>query len=474
VRGRDPTTEREDDGVTATSTPGPLWGAQTTRAIENVGRIAGPLPRDLIHATVAIKIEAATVNARLDVIAGDVADAIVDAGNEVLEGRYADQFPVDVFQTGSGTSTNMNVNEVLARLATERSGVAVHPNDHVNASQSSNDVFPSAIRIAALRRLHRLLLPALGRLNGHLLVLAEAHADTVKLGRTHLMDAVPMTFGQEAGGWARAVELALPPLETAAARLHELALGGTAVGTGLNAPPTFGSEVAQRLARRFDLPLREAADHFESQGGQEALGALSAACRTTALTLNKIAGDLRLLGSGPASGLGEVEVPNLQAGSSIMPGKVNPVVQEVVHQLAAQVVGNDAAITFASTNATLQLTTAMPVMARNLLSNISYCGKAADLLGDKGIALLEVNASRMREHALRSPSLVTALAPYIGYDRAAVIARTMLDQRLTIEEATRRELGDEAWSKLASYVELEAMARPGRPREADRQLPSGP
>ena len=451
-----------------------MWGAQTTRAVENVGRIAGPLPRDLIHAVVAIKIEAATVNARLDVIAGDVAEAIVDAGTEALDGRYADQFPVDVFQTGSGTSTNMNVNEVLARLATERSGVAVHPNDHVNASQSSNDVFPSAIRIAALRRLHRLLLPALGRLHGHLLALADAHADTVKLGRTHLMDAVPMTFGQEAGGWARAVELTLPPLETAGARLHELALGGTAVGTGLNAPPTFGSDMAQRLARRFDLPLREAADHFESQGGQEALGALSGACRTTALTLNKIAGDLRLLGSGPASGLGEIEVPDLQAGSSIMPGKVNPVIQEVVHQLAAQVVGNDAAITFASTNATLQLTTAMPMMARNLLSNVSYCGRAADLLGDKGIALLEVNAPRMREHALRSPSLVTALAPYIGYDRAAVIGRAMLDHRLTIEEAARRELGDEAWSKLSSYVEPETMARPGRARTADRQAPSGP
>ena len=461
--------------MVGSSESGQLWGAQTTRAVENVGPIAGPLPRDLIHAVVAVKVEAAMVNARLDVIAGDVADAIVDAGNEVLEGRYTDQFPVDVFQTGSGTSTNMNVNEVLARLATERSGVAVHPNDHVNASQSSNDVFPSAIRIAALRRLHRLLLPALRRLHGHLQELADTHADTVKLGRTHLMDAVPMTFGQEAGGWARAVELALPPLDTAADRLHELALGGTAVGTGLNAPPAFGSELAQRLARRFDLPLREAADHFESQGGQEALGALSGACRTTALTLNKIAGDLRLLGSGPASGLGEIEVPNLQAGSSIMPGKVNPVILEVVHQLVAQVVGNDAAITFASTNATLQLTTAMPVMARNLLTNLSYCGRAAELLGDKGIALLEVNASRMRDHALRSPSLVTALAPYIGYDRAATIARTMLDHRFTIEEAARHELGDEAWQKLARYVELATMARPGLAAgAAEGHDPNGP
>jgi fumarate hydratase class II len=463
--------EREDVGVDVEHQSGQLWGAQTARAVENVPRIAGPLPQDLIQAVVAIKIEAAIVNARLAVIATDVADAIVAAGNEVLDGLYDDQFPVDVFQTGSGTSTNMNVNEVLARLAGDRAGVPVHPNDHVNASQSSNDVFPSAIRIAALLRLHRLLLPALDGLRARLLDLAARHADTVKLGRTHLMDAVPMTFGQEAGGWARAVELTVPPLETAGSRLHELALGGTAVGTGLNAAAGFGSEIAQRLARRFDLPLREAADHFESQGGQEAIGALSGACRTTALTLNKIAGDLRLLGSGPASGLGEVEVPNLQAGSSIMPGKVNPVILEVVHQLAAQVVGNDAAITFASSNATLQLTTAMPVMARNVLSNLAYCARAAELLGEQEIALLEVNAPRMRDHALRSPALVTALAPHIGYDRAAVIARTMLARRLTIEEAAREELGDAAWQELAGSVELEAMARPTRASDHD---PSGP
>jgi fumarate hydratase class II len=459
--------------VSDASADGTLWGPQTTRAVGNIGRVGGAPPRDLILTIVAIKIEAAAVNARLGVIAEPIAQAIAAAGQEVLDGRFADQFPLDVFQTGSGTSTNMNVNEVLARRASDASGLGVHPNDHVNASQSSNDVFPTAIRIAALLRIHRNLLPALSRLHQQLASLAAEHAGTVKLGRTHLMDAVPMTFGQEAGGWARSIELAPPRITSSAERLLELGLGGTAVGTGLNAPPTFGAEVASRLGQRFDLPLREATDHFELQGGQEALSDLSGACRTVALAMNKIAGDLRLLGSGPASGLGEVAVPDLQAGSSIMPGKVNPIVLEVVQQIAAQVVGNDAAITFATTNATLELTTAMPVMARNLLSTISLCTKAADLLGEKGVELLEVNAKRMREHALRSPSLVTALAPYIGYDRAAVIAKSMLAHGLTIEEAGRHELGDDAWDKLAAYVDPERMAHP-HDVEAPEQEPNGP
>jgi len=448
-----------------------LWGAQTARAVANVGPIAGPLPHDLIAAIVAIKIEAAAVNARRGIVAGDVADAIRSAGDQMLDGdvlagNFAAQFPVDVFQTGSGTSSNMNVNEVLSRLASDRSGLAVHPNDHVNASQSSNDVFPSAIRIAALLRVQRSLLPALERLHASLAELSGAHAATVKLGRTHLMDAVPMTFGQEAGGWARAVEQTTPLISAASQRLHEMALGGTAVGTGLNAPSGFGAEIADALGKRFGLPLHEAVDHFESQGGQESLGALSAACRTVALTLYKIAGDIRLLGSGPAGGLGEVVVPDLQAGSSIMPGKVNPVIMEVVQQIAAQVVGNDATITFASTNATLQLTTAMPVMANNLLASIDLCARAAALLADKGISLLETNSARMREHAMRSPSLVTALAPYIGYDRAAVIAKSMVATGTTIEQAGRRELGDELWEQHAAQVAPERMAHPHQPGNA--------
>ena len=450
-----------------------LWGPQTERAVANVGPIAGPLPHDLIAAIIAIKIEAATVNERHGVLEHDVADAIRRAGDEAFLVDLV-QFPVDVFQTGSGTSSNMNVNEVLARLASDRAGLAVHPNDHVNASQSSNDVFPSAIRIAALLRVQRSLVPALEHLLASLADLAAAHAGTVKLGRTHLMDAVPMTFGQEAGGWARAVEQTLPLIAAASARLHEMALGGTAVGTGLNAPSGFGAEMATALGERFGLPLREAVDHFESQGGQEALGALSGACRTVALTLNKIAGDVRLLGSGPASGLGEVVVPDLQAGSSIMPGKVNPVIMEVAQQIAAQVVGNDAAITFASTNATLQLTTAMPVMANNLLASIDLCARAATLLADKGISLVEANTSRMRDYALRSPSLVTALAPFIGYDRAAVIAKSMVATGATIEQAGRRELGDDAWDELAAHVAPERMAHPDDGPPVEGQEPSGP
>jgi fumarate hydratase class II len=436
-----------------------LWGPQTTRAVANIGHLAGPVPVDLVRAVIAIKIEAARVNVGLGTITAEIGESIVAAGEELLGGAFGDQFPVDVFQTGSGTSTNMNVNEVLATRASQIAGVDVHPNDHVNASQSSNDVFPSAIRIAVLGRLTEHLTPAFGSLRERLSSLALEHTETVKLGRTHLMDAVPMTFGQEVGGWARSVELALPPIASAADRLHELAVGGTAVGTGLNAPPRFGALVAEALATRFGLPLREATDHFESQSGQESLSGVSGAVRTAALTLNKIAGDLRLLGSGPAGGLGEVAVPNLQAGSSIMPGKVNPIVLEVVQQIAAQVVGNDAAIAFATTNATLQLTTAMPVMARNLLASIDLCGSAAELLAEKEIALLEVDARRMRANAERSPALVTAVAPVIGYDRATLIARAMLEHDLTIDEAGRRELGDAAWDELAAHIDPVKIAR---------------
>ncbi len=452
----------------------PLWGPQTTRAIANVGRFAGPLPDDLITAIVAIKYEAAGVNARRGVVAQNVADAIRAVCEQLLAGEHRDQFPVDVFQTGSGTSSNMNVNEVVARLASERAGIAVHPNDDVNASQSTNDVFPSAIRIAALTRVKQQLSPGLALLHEALATLADAHAGTVKLGRTHLMDAVPMTFGQEVGGWARAVELTQPLIAAASERLHELALGGTAIGTGLNAPSGFGGEVAAALGARYDMPLREASNHFESQSGQEGLSALSGACRTVALALNKIAGDIRLLGSGPAGGLGEVTVPDLQAGSSIMPGKVNPVIMEVVQQVAAQVVGNDATITFASTNATLQITTAMPVMAANLLASIDLCGKAAALLAEKGVTLLEPNPVRMRDLALRSPSLVTVLAPSIGYDRAAVIAKSMVANSLTIEDAARQELGDAEWEALAGEVSLERMANPHSDESAPAQQPIGP
>jgi fumarate hydratase class II len=437
----------------------PLWGEQTERALANFGQSAGPLPTDLIHTLVAIKVDAASVNADLGVMQKATADAITAAGERVLAGEFDDHFPVDVFQTGSGTSTNMNVNEVMARLAGEIAGSAIHPNDDVNAAQSSNDVFPSAIRITALLRIHRSLLPALAGLHARLVELQARHAGTVKLGRTHMMDAVPMTFGQEVGGWARAVEVASTRVEQAAVRLCELPLGGTAVGTGINAPAGFGAAIAARLSARFELELGEAPDHFEAQGTQELLCDASAACRTVMLALHKIAGDIRLLGSGPTSGLGEVRVPNLQAGSSIMPGKVNPVIAEVVQQIAAQVVGHDAALTFAATSSTLQLNTAMPLMAHDLLDSISLSARAASLLGERCIAGLEVDDERMRGYALRAPSLVTGLAPEIGYARAADIAHRMVDEQLTIEQAVRAELGNNEWERLAARVDPGRMAQ---------------
>jgi fumarate hydratase class II len=434
-----------------------LWGKQTELAVGNFGRTAGPVPGDLISALVGIKLVAASVNAELGVIEPAVAEAITAAAAEVLDGRHDDQFPVDVFQTGSGTSTNMNVNEVLAALASQGSGIAVHPNDHVNASQSSNDVFPTAIRIAARLRLGQQLVPALSVLHDRLVELADEHAGTVKLGRTHLMDAVPMTFGQEAGGWARSVEQAVRSVSAAGELLTELPLGGTAVGTGVNAPPEFAPMVISRLAERYGLPFHEALDHFEGQSNQDLLSEVAAACRRTMLTLNKIAGDLRLLGSGPTSGLGEVRVPDLQAGSSIMPGKVNPVIPEVVQQIAAQVVGHDAAIVFATTVSTLQLNTAMPLMAHNLLSAITLSARAAELLAERCIAGLEVDAETMLSHAQRAPSLVTGLAPVIGYAKAAELAHRMVAERLTIEQVVRAELGDSAWDQMAELVDPSRM-----------------
>jgi fumarate hydratase class II len=429
------------------------WGKQTELAVSNFGRTGGPLPTDLIDAIVAIKAEAAMVNAEVGVVSGAIADAIGAAATAVLVGSHRQQFPVDVFQTGSGTSSNMNVNEVLAALASETAGTAVHPNDHVNASQSSNDVFPSAIRIAARLRIGEMLIPSLQGLHDNLIRLADDHAGTVKLGRTHLMDAVPMTFGQEVGGWARSVEQVIRSVSAAAELLTELPLGGTAVGTGINAPEGFAAGVIARLSARFGVPFHEALDHFEAQSNQDVLTEVSAACRRTMLTLHKIAGDIRLLGSGPTSGIGEVLVPDIQAGSSIMPGKVNPVIPEAVQQIAAQVVGHDAAITFAATLSTLQLNTAMPVMADNVLRAIASTARAAELLAGRCIAGLGVDVARMRAYADRAPSLVTGLAPDIGYTRAAELAHRMVAEQLTIEQVVRVELGDDAWDRMQSSVD---------------------
>ena len=366
-----------------------------------------------------------------------------------------DQFPVDVFQTGSGTSTNMNLNEVIANRASELVGEAVHPNDHVNASQSSNDTFPSAARIAAMVQLTNALLPALDLLRRSLTDLSGQHADTVKMARTHLMDAVPMTFGQEVSGWAHSIALSSDRITAMLGRLAELPLGGTAVGTGLNAPAGFGSLVAERLSTRIGIVFTEAGNHFEAQSSQDVMVEAGATLKVVAMSLNKIAGDLRLLASGPNGGLGEITLPALQAGSSIMPGKVNPVIPEMVQQVAAQVVGNDATITFASTMSTLQINTAMPVTARSLLSSIQLLASAATLLDTRCIRGIEVDEGRMRSNAEHSPAIVTALAPRIGYDAAARLVHQAQDQGVSLAELVDGEASG------ASVVDaLLAMTRP--------------
>jgi fumarate hydratase class II len=412
----------------------------------------------MIQALAMIKAEAATINSELDVITGPIGAAIRQAADEIVRGEMADQFPVDVFQTGSGTSTNMNLNEVIANRASELLGESVHPNDHVNASQSSNDTFPSAARIAAVLQLTSALLPALAALRLSLIELANRHRDTVKMGRTHLMDAVPITFGQEVGGWARSIELSAERVTMLLPRLSELPLGGTAVGTGLNAPEGFGARVAERLSARTGCMFTEARDHFEAQSSQDALVEAGATLKVVALTLNKIAGDLRLLGSGPNGGLAEITLPTLQAGSSIMPGKVNPVIPEMVQQVAAQVVGNDATITFAATMSTLQINTAMPITARSVLSSIGLLANAATLLDTRCIRGVEVDKVRMRRNAEHSPAIVTALAPRIGYDAAAKLVHQADEQGVSLAELIEQVDRDSGAPSIID--ELLGMARP--------------
>jgi len=433
------------------------WGEQTQKAIDNFPVSGDRIPPEVIAALAMIKAESAAVNESLGQLPTRMADAIRQAADEILAGEMADQFPVDVFQTGSGTSTNMNINEVIANRASEIAGEAIHPNDHVNAAQSSNDTFPSAGRIAAVMQITLMLLPALQSLHQGLLELSDRHRDTVKMGRTHLMDAVPITFGQEVSGWARSVELGSERLTAVLPRLAELPLGGTAVGTGLNAPEGFGAEVARRLTVRTGCNFEEASNHFEAQSSQDAMVEAAAMLKVVALSLHKIAGDLRLLGSGPNGGLGELQLPALQAGSSIMPGKVNPVIPEMVQQVAAQVVGNDATITFAATLSTLQLSTAMPITARSVLSSIHLLTSAATLLDTRCIRGIEVDKEKMRQNAERSPAIVTALAPRIGYDAAARLVYQAQEQGASLQELIEAQDGD---SSPGPADVLLAMTRP--------------
>ena len=417
--------ERDSMGVVEVPADA-LWGAQTQRAVQNFPVSGERLGRDLIWALATIKGAAADVNGTLGVIDADMAAAIAAAAAEVAAGEHDAHFPVDVFQTGSGTSSNMNANEVIAALASRMLGRPVHPNDHVNASQSSNDVFPSAIHLAAVRLVVRSVIPALDHLAAVLAGKAEEFGNAVKVGRTHLMDAVPVTLGQEFGGYAAAARLGAARLSGALPRAGALPLGGTAVGTGLNAPHGFASSVISRLAAALDLPLTEAADHFEAAGARDALVELSGALRVVAISLYKMCNDLRLMGSGPGAGLGEIAIPDLQPGSSIMPGKVNPVICEAVCQVCTQVIGNDAAVAFGGAAGNFELNVMLPVIGRNLLSSLALVAAVVPLLADRCVAGISAHTDRMRRLAESSPVLVTALNPYIGYSAAASIAHEAL------------------------------------------------
>ncbi|HEX8802851.1 MAG TPA: class II fumarate hydratase [Acidimicrobiales bacterium] len=412
------------------------WGAQTQRAVENFPVSGLVVERSLVAALARIKGAAALVNAELGVVDERVAEAVAAAAGEVAEGRWDQQFPVDVYQTGSGTSTNMNANEVIANLATERlgDGTTVHPNDHVNASQSSNDVFPSAIHVAAVESVLRDLLPALDVLARTLRGKARETADVVKSGRTHLMDATPVTLGQELDGYATQVEQGAARVRASLGRVGELPLGGTAVGTGINCPPGFARRVVERLAHDRDLPLVEASDHFAVQGARDALVELSGQLRGLAVALVKVGNDVRWMASGPRTGLAEIRLPYLQRGSSIMPGKVNPVMVEALTQVCAQVIGNDAAVAFAGSQGNFELNVYMPVMARNLLESIRLLANVTALFAERCVAGIEPDVERCRAYAESSPSLGTSLNPYIGYEAAAEVVKESVRTGRSVRE----------------------------------------
>jgi fumarate hydratase class II len=433
-----------------------LYRAQTQRAVENFPISGRGLEPAHIAALAQIKAAAAHVNAALGVIPEPVAKAVEAAAAELEHGEHADQFPIDVFQTGSGTSSNMNMNEVLATLAAQRLGEPVHPNDTVNASQSSNDVFPSSIHLAATQAIARDLLPALEHLASTLDSRAAEWRELVKAGRTHLMDATPVTLGQEFSGYAAQVRYGVERLRDSLPRLAELPLGGTAVGTGINTPPGFAAAVIARLAEVTGLPLTEARNHFEAQGARDALVETSGQLRVVAVGLYKIANDVRWMGSGPRAGLAEVHLPDLQPGSSIMPGKVNPVVCEAVRQVGAQVIGNDAAVAFAGSQGDFELNVMLPVMARNLLESIRLIAAVARLFADRCVAGITPDENRMREYAEGSPAIVTPLNRHLGYDEAAAVAKQALAQRRTIREVVV-ERGHLASGKLTEAQLDEAL-----------------
>jgi fumarate hydratase class II len=431
-----------------------LWGAETRKAIVNFPVSGEPIPVAVARWLGRIKAEAARVNADLGLLDREKAERIASAADRVAGGEFDDQFPIDVFQTGSGTSSNMNANEVIASLA----GDDVHPNDDVNMGQSSNDVFPSAVHLAALDQMTNELLPALARLAESLETKAAEFDDVVKAGRTHLMDAVPVTLGQEFGGYAAQVRQGSARVEATFERVGQIPLGGTAVGTGLNTHPEFAERVRRRLSEETGLSILPPADPFEAQGARDALVEASGALRVVAVSLTKIANDIRLMGSGPRAGLMEIRLPELQKGSSIMPGKVNPVIPEVVTQVAAQVVGNDAAITVGGLQGHFELNVFVPVIARNLLQSIALLASASQLLAEKCVDGIEANREVCDRYAELTLSAATALNPYVGYDKASeIVKEAVLSGRPLRDVARDAGVSDEILDKA---LDFRAMARP--------------
>ncbi|RLV50761.1 class II fumarate hydratase [Nocardioides mangrovicus] len=439
-----------------------LWRAQTQRAVENFPISGTPIEPSLIKAMARVKAAAATANEQLEVLKPEQAQAVREAAAAIVAGEHLGEFPIDVFQTGSGTSSNMNMNEVLATLATH-AGTELHPNDDVNASQSSNDTFPTSIHVAAAVSTSDDLLPSLEVLASSLEAKATEFADQVKSGRTHLMDATPVTLGQEFGGYAAIVRMGVERLQATLPRVLELPLGGTAVGTGINTPDGFAEKAIAVLAEDTGLAFTEARNHFEAQGSQDGLVELSGQLRTIAVGLVKVCNDLRWMGSGPTAGLGEIALPDLQPGSSIMPGKVNPVLPEATLMVCSQVIGNDVAVTTAGASGFFELNVQLPVIARNLLESIRLLAAASRTLATRCIDGITANTERMRAYAESSPSIVTPLNKYIGYEAAAKVAKTALANNQTIRETVialgHLERGDLTEEQLDAALDVRSMTR---------------
>ncbi|MEL7448232.1 MAG: class II fumarate hydratase [Pseudomonadota bacterium] len=437
-----------------------LWGAQTQRAVNNFPVSGLTMPRAFIRALGLIKRAAATANQELGFLDADIAEAIRGAAQAVADGKHDAQFPIDVFQTGSGTSSNMNSNEVIAHLASEALGASVHPNDHVNMGQSSNDVIPTAIHVSAALQITERLVPAMEHLKAALDKRAAELADVVKTGRTHLMDAMPVSMGQEVGGWAAQVGSGLARLHDSLPRLTALAQGGTAVGTGINAHPEFGAKVAAALQADTGVAFKASDNLFEALSSQDAAVEMSGQLKTIAVSLMKIANDLRWMNSGPLAGLGEIALPSLQPGSSIMPGKVNPVIPEAVTMVAAQVIGNDATITVGGQAGNFQLNVMLPVIAYNLVQSVEILGGAATILADNAIAGYTVNEDRLQDALQRNPILVTALNPVIGYEKGAATAKKAYAEGRPIREVAK-EMTDLDDEELARLLDPAALTRGG-------------